>query len=350
MARGGAAVKARYGNAADHRRYARAVSGPGGSLIIEVVPRSPYRLSARRWPDGVARTRNGVYERFLHIEGAPILIRAWQGPGKAVSIAAMPVPPAWLETRAFAGPVARREELEAALDCGRRALGVDDDLSEFHQRFKRDPLLGPLIRRKPWLRPRRSAQLWDALAWAITEQLIEGTEAHAIQRRIVRRWGSAMLVPGCRVPLRDVPDAASIAQLAPAELTACDLASKRAIAMIKVAREVASGRADLSTAACNDRLVRISEIGPWTLQCLGLNGRGDLDALPAGDLAYVKLVGHLSGKGRRATTDEVNEYYERFAPYRGIAGLLTLSGGLTRGLPAAPPLKYHPANPELEAA
>ena len=120
------------GQAAARTSYAGATAGPGGSLVIEVTPRSPYRMSKRRWPDGVARSRTGIYERFLHIDGAPILIRAWEGPGKAVSIAAMPVPPAWLDSRRFAGPSAGREELERALDCGRRALGVDDDLSEFH--------------------------------------------------------------------------------------------------------------------------------------------------------------------------------------------------------------------------
>jgi 3-methyladenine DNA glycosylase/8-oxoguanine DNA glycosylase len=326
-----------------------AASGPGGSLVIEVKPRSPYRLSSRRWPDGVARTRRGVYERFLHIDECPVLLRAWREPAGTVSIAAMPVPPAWLETRRFGGPSAGRDELERALDCGRRALAVDDDLSEFHARFRRDPLIGFVIRRMPWLRPRRAGQLWEALAWAITEQLIEAREAAVIQRRITRRWGTTMRIPGVRAPLRDVPCAATIADLAPAEITACGLAPKRALAMIKVAREVAAGRCDLSSRASDERLRRISEIGPWTLQCLGLNGRGDLDSLPAGDLAYVKLVGYLAGMDRRATTAEVEEFYARFEPYRGIAGLLSLVGH-SRAAAAAPPLKYHPANPELEAA
>ena len=331
-------------------RYPGATRGPGGSLVIEIEPRSPFRLPSRRWPDGVARTRDGVYERFLHIDEAPVLIRAWESGPRRVSIAAMPVPPSWLHTRRFAGPSAGREQLEHALDRGRNALGVDDDLSEFHARFKRDPLLGPLISRRPWLRPRRTGQLWEALAWAVTEQLIEAKRAAVIQRRITRRWGTSMSVPGSKVPLRDIPCAAEIAALAPAELAAFDLAPKRAIALIKVAREVAAGRCDLSTPSGDRRLGAISNIGPWTLQCLGLNGRGELDSLPAGDLAYVKLVGHLAGLGRRATVAEVEEYYARFAPYRGIAGLFTLSGGLSSRVGMGQPLRYHPANPEFEAA
>ena len=71
----------------------------------------------------------------------------------------------------------------------RFALGVDDDLGEFYRRFRRDPLLGPLIRRRPQLRPQRRPWPWEALAWAVVKQLIESDRAARIQRRIVGRWG-----------------------------------------------------------------------------------------------------------------------------------------------------------------
>nr|MBA2521762.1 hypothetical protein [Solirubrobacterales bacterium] len=128
-----------------------------------------------------------------------------------------------------------------------------------------------------------------------------------------------------------------------------DLAPKRALALIKVAREVAAGRCDLARSDDDPRLRAISEIGPWTLQCLRLNGRGDLDSLPAGDVAYLKLVGRLAALGRRATIVEVEDFYAPYEPYRGIAGLLTLAGH-SRSITAGPPLRYHPPVPEYEAA
>jgi DNA-3-methyladenine glycosylase II len=330
------------------RRRAAAASCRGGALVVDVKPRSPYRLPAGRWPDGVARTRDGVYERFLHVDGRPVLLRAWEVPAEGrVSVAAMPAPSAWLGEGD--DEPARPEDLERAVASCRHAIAIDDDLTEFHQRFRRHPLVGPLVRRMPWLRARRCAQPWEAFAWAVTEQLIEAKRATVIQRRIVRRWGSELAFGDRIRALRDIPGPEVVAGLAPAELAALDLAPKRALALIKAAREVASGRCDPSRAGDDRRLGAISEIGPWTLQCLALNGRGDLDALPAGDLAYVKLVGHLAGLGRRATVAEVEEYYAPYAPYRGIVGLLTLSG-LRRAFRSAPPLHYHPANPEFEAA
>ena len=319
----------------------------GGSLLVEVEPLGIYRFGGRV-PDRVSRHRSGVYERFMHVAGRPILVRAWSQPrSRRVAIAALPAPAHWLQ-RAGA-ETATDADLEEAIGRTRHALAVDDDLSDFKRRFRADPLLGPLIRRLPWLRVRRCPSPWEAFAWAVTEQLIESREAARIQRRMVQRWGTALNGPAGARPLADVPGPEVVAALAPAELVACELAPKRALALVKAAREIASGRCDPGDPGDDRRLLAISEIGPWTIQCLALRGRGDLDSLPAGDVAYLKLVGHLSGRGRRATVAEVEDFYAPYAPYRALAARLTLAG-LSRATVAMPPLRYHPPNPEYEAA
>lgn len=320
--------------------------GPGGSLVVAVSPPGSYRFGGRV-PDRVSRHRGRIYERFLHVRGCPVLIRAWaeQRAGQ-VAIAAMPVPEPWLARRN--GRRAGDAELEEAIRRGRHALAVDDDHVQFQRRFARDPLLGPLIRRLSHYRVRRCPNAWEAFAWAVTEQLIESREAAAIQRRIVARWGTRMKGPDGVRPLADVPGPGVVAGLAPAELAACGLAPKRALALIKGARDIAAGRCDPADPAGDARLLRISEIGPWTIQCLALKGRGDLDSLPAGDVAYLKLVGRLAGLGRRATVAEVEQFYAPYAPWRGLAARLTLVG--RRSEAGLPPLRYHPPNPEYEAA
>jgi 3-methyladenine DNA glycosylase/8-oxoguanine DNA glycosylase len=264
----------------------------------------------------------------MHVEGSPVLVRAWHRRDGHVALRAEAIDPQRVRRPASDGlePVpAGRPELGLAIDRMRFALGVDDDLRPFYRRFRADPLLGPVIRRKPWLRPRRRPWPWEALAWAITKQLIESSRASAIQRRMVRAWGSSINARGPR-PLFDVPSAPLIAERAPAELVALDLSEGRALAMVRCAREVASGRADLTSAAGDRRLTAIRAIGPWTVQCLGLYGRGDPDSLPAGDLGLVKLVGRVAGLGRRATVDEVEEFFAPYAPHRGLAGTFALVG------------------------
>jgi 3-methyladenine DNA glycosylase/8-oxoguanine DNA glycosylase len=201
--------------------------------------------------------------------------------------------------------------------------GLQHDLSTFHARFRSDPLLGPVIRRWPMIRPERKAEPFEALAFAITEQLIEGGRAYEIQRRLIRGWGRRS---ACG-EWRDAPTPEALAACAPAELAACDLAPKRALAMVKVAREVASGRIDLDEhEPAWLRLRALREIGTWTVEKLALEGQGRDDMLPAGDLAYIKIVGRLAGLGRRATEEEVREFFAPYAPFEGLAGTYVIAG------------------------
>ncbi len=225
----------------------------------------------------------------------------------------------------FRGEASTEDVATAGIERMRFALGVDHDLRPFQRAFSRDKLLGPVIRRQPWLRPRRRPEPFEAFAWAVTEQLIDVQRAFGIQRALVRRHGPRS---GCG-RLRDVPSAATVAQLSPAQLDACGLAPKRSVALIRAAREIASGRADLARHEPTwERLRAVRNIGSWTLECLAFLGQGRDDQLPAGDLAFVKLVGRAAGLGRRATEGEVRAFFEPYAPYQGLAGLYALHAPL----------------------
>jgi 3-methyladenine DNA glycosylase/8-oxoguanine DNA glycosylase len=250
--------------------------------------------------DGVLRRRDGALVRLLHVGEAPVLVRAWASAGT-------------VRLRAE-GPT--DDAAANAVERMRFALGTDHDLRPFLRAFRRDPLLGPLLHRRPWVRPRRRPEPFEALAWAICEQLIESTWAAEIERRLVFRHG-----PSTACGLRDVPSAATVACLAPAEVEACGLAGRRSITLVRAAHEVAAGRADLSEHEPAWRRLRtISGVGPWTLESLALHGQGRDDQIPAGDVAYLKLVGVLARLGRRATVDEVREFFAPYEPYAGLAG------------------------------
>jgi DNA-3-methyladenine glycosylase II len=307
------------------------------ALEAEVRPPSPYRLG-RGSSDRTLRVSAGVAHRLLHVECSPILVRAWQPASDRVHVRADALDPAAVRV-----PVECEEAIPAtpaklarAVARMRFAIGVDEDMAPFQRRFGKDPLVGPLIHRLPAFRPGRPPWPWEALNTAVCKQLIEASRAAVIERRIIGRWGPR--TGEGRNAFRDVPSAATIAGRAPAELQALDLSGGRAVALRRVAADIAAGRLDPGSRADDRRLLATSEIGPWTIQCLGLFGRGEMDSLPAGDLGYIKLVGRLAGLGRRATVPEVEEFYAPFEPYRGLVGSLTLAG-LHHVVAQGPPLR-----------
>ena len=256
------------------------------------------------------RSRDGVLSRLLHVHGEQVTVRAWPLSG-AVRICA---------------EAATRDAALAGIDRMRFALGTDHDLGTFHRAFRRDPLLAPIMRRNPWLRPARRPEPFEALAWAVCEQLIEGGRAVGIQRGLVRRHGPRS---ACGA-LRDVPSSEAVSRLAPAQVEQCGMSPRRAVTLVRAAREVASGRADLSEHEPAWRRLRtIAGIGPWTIECLAYHGQGRDDQLPAGDLSYIKLVGRLKGMGRRATEDEVREFFAPYAPFAALAGTYLVYGAYT---------------------
>jgi 3-methyladenine DNA glycosylase/8-oxoguanine DNA glycosylase len=297
---------------------------------VEVRPRGAFALPLRGGMDGVLRHRGGVLERLLHHDGEPVVVRVAQTAPDRVLFGA-------------------RARLRASAEHGvarmRFALGVDDDLEPFRRRFLRDPLIGPSVRRRPWLRATRRPEPFEALAWAICEQLIEYERAAAIERRVVARLGrrragwqgeeqgrpqrpdprrSPRGSRGVDRDLRDLPTAATLAGVSPALLQSFDLGGSRARTLVRAAREVARGRIDLHCPEHErawSRLRAIPGIGPWTCEMLALHGQGRYDQVPAGDVGLLKLVGRLRSGGDPHARVQEADVRAFFAPYGEWAGL-----------------------------
>jgi 3-methyladenine DNA glycosylase/8-oxoguanine DNA glycosylase len=277
-----------------------------------VAPPWPFALPRQVGADGLTRRRPGG------------LVRALAGPGGPAVVCVRQLAPDRVHFE-VAAPSA--QEAEFALERMRFAVGVDDDLRDFFERFRWDPLIGPLLRRDPRLRVGRRPEPFEALAFAVCEQLVDYGSAAAIQRGLIARFGPSWPALG----LRGAPRAAAVAGAAPAELEALGLSAARALALRRAARAVAAGRIDLhSEPERSWRALRtIPGIGAWTVETLALRGQGRFDQVPAGDLGLLKLVGRArhGHPGVRATEDEVREVFAPYAPYGGLAAYYALRAG-----------------------
>jgi 3-methyladenine DNA glycosylase/8-oxoguanine DNA glycosylase len=285
------------------------VTGPV-ELREELTPAGPFRLPRRNGMDGLLRRRGRVIERLLHDGEQPVLVRV-----------AQPAPDRVL----FGARAASREAAHHGIARMRFALGVDEDLSPFLRRFADDPLIGRSVRRRPWLRVSRRPEPFEALVWAICEQLIEYERAAAIERRVAAVLGRSWIGwNGEHSALADCPQAVILAGTSQALLQSLDLGAGRARALIRAAGEVARGRIDLHDPDHESgwrRLRAIPGIGSWTVEMLALHGQGRHDQLPAGDLGLLKLVGRALGGGDPRAFAEESEVRRFFAPYEEWAGL-----------------------------
>jgi 3-methyladenine DNA glycosylase/8-oxoguanine DNA glycosylase len=220
----------------------------------------------------------------------------------------------WAEASQLAdGRIALRVSDERAVDEARFVLAIDDDTAEFHERFARDPLLGPAVRRLRGMRPRRKATVAHALVRGVCGQLVQAGKALELERAVVR---------ACR---EDPPSREALARLSPAELTRCGLAGSRAAALVRVARnlDLEALRGRLSETAL-PRLRRERGIGEWTVGVVALQGLGRYDAGIVGDLGLVKLQASL--EGRWPEPDETATLLEPYGEWRGLASVFLLRG------------------------
>jgi AraC family transcriptional regulator of adaptative response / DNA-3-methyladenine glycosylase II len=212
-----------------------------------------------------------------------------------------------LELRVSGAPPAAL--LRVSADA-RRVFDLAADPAEVVAGLGVDPLLGPLVRRRPGL---RIAGAWDPFETAVRAVLGQQVSVEAgrtLAARLVERAGARLPAPMQGLThLFPVPPA-----LAAADLGGLGLTSARAASIAALARAVADGRLDLRGAA-EDVIAGLRALpgfGDWTAQYVALRALGEPDAFPTGDLVLRRVAGGLTARA-------LQERAEAWRPWRGYA-------------------------------
>jgi len=199
----------------------------------------------------------------------------------------------------------------------RRIFNLDHDSEDAARHLDADPVLGPMIRARPGIRPPGTWDPFETGVRAIITQGISLRTSNRIAARIVDRYG--VPVPGLRaLGLTHLFPSAST--LVGADLTGVGLTAGRAAAVSAFARAVADKRLPLDRAVRLDELVSSVEairgLGPWTAQYLALR-MGEPDAFPASDLGLRRSLSRSPLMSAR----EVERLAERWRPWRAQAAV-----------------------------
>jgi 3-methyladenine DNA glycosylase/8-oxoguanine DNA glycosylase len=276
------------------------------TVELAVVPRGPFSLSfsARLSSDATRTFRDGLFTQVLEVDGRVEVARAWQAPQGTVTIVA---------------------ESPAGADRLRWILALDDDHSDFLRLVRDDPMLGRASRALRGLRPIRVPTVAQALLRAFCGQLIEAKVARRLEQSIIRK----ICAPGPD-RLHVSPTTSDLGAIAPAQLRAIGLHTRRSAALVRLCRSVELERLHAQpTEAIVRRLGRERGLGPWSIGVVCLEGLGRVDHGLVGDLGLVKLLRALRGR-----PVEGWETAELLAPYGEWAGLASmyLLAGFGRGL------------------
>ena len=155
------------------RARARAASARG--MIVDLTVRPPWPSEPPRaaGPGGLVQIDGNVVRRALRVDGEVVLAEAaWRGDEVLL--------------RAHA---ASEDAAREAIARMRFVLALDDELEPFHRAHRSDPVLGRIIKARPKLRVLRKPEPFEALAWAIIEQLIDTQRAGDIAWTLTRRHG-----------------------------------------------------------------------------------------------------------------------------------------------------------------
>lgn len=276
-------------------------------IEVELTPPHPYRLAdAVGGRDPTRRMSGGVLDVALLTAAGAGRARVWQRyDGTLCARLAAPDPETGLERLRF-------------------ALSLDVDHTPFLEMAEGDELLGPLVRRRPALRPARCGSFAQSLVRALAGQLVPAVVAARIERQVLAAVSERR--DGLRVP----PAASELRRLSPAVAERCGLSPRRSGTLARLARILPEDRlAAAPTPAALRRLMAEPGIGPWAAGVICGQGLGRPDAGPAGDLGLVKLCSALSG--RRADALETEHLLDRYAPWQGFAAAHLLSHPLAHG-------------------
>jgi AraC family transcriptional regulator, regulatory protein of adaptative response / DNA-3-methyladenine glycosylase II len=284
----------------------------GKDVTLRLRYRPPYDwdcmlafLQARAVP-GVEIVSGGRYLRTVEVDGATGSIEVIHLPDRQSLGVSIRFP----DVRLLPAIVARVRRL---FDLGADIETIDDHLSD-------DPVLAPLVARRPGLRAPGGWDGFEIAVRAVLGQQISVAAARRLAGQLVALHGRAvpksfLIHPDLShvfPPAKRLSLVSSIGLAMPAaRLTALQAVAQTAVADPNLFRPF--GNIEETVA----RLRTIRGIGEWTAQYIALRAIREMDAFPATDIGLLRSVASIEGE--QTTPANLLRRAESWRPWRAYA-------------------------------
>jgi AraC family transcriptional regulator, regulatory protein of adaptative response / DNA-3-methyladenine glycosylase II len=194
----------------------------------------------------------------------------------------------------------------------RHLFDLDAEPQAIAAALSRDPVLAPLVRRRPGLRLPGSLDPFETTVRAVLGQQVSVRAATTLSGRLAARFGQAVATEDPRLTHR-FPAAADLARAKVEEIAAIGLPRARALTLQSVAGAFAAGARGLTDAdRLTEQLLALPGIGPSTASHVAMRAARQPDAFPAADLGIRRALGNVSAAQAEARS-------QRWRPFRSYA-------------------------------
>jgi len=276
-----------------------------GTVVVRLPYREPMDLAglvgflATRAVPGVEEQADG-YRRSVRLAHGDGVLELAPGPGHV----------------RCSLHLADLRDLTAAVHRCRRLLDLDADPVAVDKALGTDPLLAPLIRRRPGRRVPGHVDGAELAVRAVIGQQVSVAGARTVAGGLVARWGKPLTTPIGAVS-HLFPTADTLAAVDPADLP---MPQARGRALVTVAAAIADGNVDLEPGTdrgeAERQLLALPGIGPWTASYICMRALGDPDVFLPTDLGARHALARL---GQPDGPTAVAAAAERWRPWRSYA-------------------------------
>ncbi len=300
-------VREVYAATPTHLRGRRGGARTPGAIELRLAVRTPFagaallRYLGPRAVAGVETVGDGWYARTLDLPHGPGTVRLELGdvldPGQTALVPARFV-------------LHDLRDTTAAVARVRRLLDGDCDPIAVADHFAGDPVIGPLVRRRPGLRVPGHVDGDEVAVRAVVGQQVSVAGARTVLGRLVAAHGEP-----CATDIAGLthlfPDAATVAALDPGQLP---MPRARGRALTALAAALADGDVALDRGpdrdAVRETLLALPGIGPWTADYIALRALGHPDIYLPTDVGVRNALKGLDVADADPTT---------WAPWRSYA-------------------------------
>lgn len=199
-------------------------------------------------------------------------------------------------------------------------LNARPDVIESH--LRRDPVIGPAVRRSPGLRVPGAFGGLELAIRAILGQRISVRAATTLACRFAETFGEPVVTPFPELN-RLAPSAECVANAETSALVRLGISRARAESIRILARTIADGGLILEPGSDPEtvinRLKEIPGIGAWTAQYIAMRALRWPDAFPDGDLGLLKGLGETSSR-------QLHDMAQAWRPWRAYAAMHIWNG------------------------